>query len=170
MCVFREPNSSSYRMRGRKAFTLVELLVVITIIGILIGMLLPAVQTAREAARVTQCSNNLKQLALACINYSSQSNELPYGRKYDIWDSYTWTELVLPSLELDTVYTGYWTLEQRGYATNYPGPNGPIGDDAKLRQARQALLPMFYCPSDITSPVANERARSARFLWQRSSR
>jgi type II secretory pathway pseudopilin PulG len=124
------------------------LLVVIAIIAILIGLLLPAVQKVREAAARMKCSNNIKQLALACHNYESAYGRMPYGRKYDIWDTYTWTHLVLPYIEQGPVYDNYWTLPQTGYKTSYPGPNGPIGDEVRLRTARTASIATFQCPSD----------------------
>jgi hypothetical protein len=80
---------------------------------------------------------------------------MPYGRKYDIWDTYTWTELILPYIEQEAVFQAYWTLTQTGYRTSYPGPNGPIGDDARLRLARTSKIPPFLCPSD-TAQRGNE--------------
>ena len=143
--------------RHRTAFTLVELLVVIAIIGILVALLLPAIQAAREAARRTQCQTNLKQLATACQNHHDVYKELPYGRKYDIWDTYTWTELILPYIEQQGVYDGYSTLPLKGYAASYPGPNGPIGNDVRQRESRHAKIPPFYCPTDPSGkPMGNE--------------
>ena len=85
----------------RNAFTLVELLVVIAIIGILVALLLPAIQAAREAARRTQCVNNLKQIGIAVQNYHDVRRELPPMR---VWDGdRTWLGLILPHLEEQAV-------------------------------------------------------------------
>src|SRR5438128_11853441 len=158
----QKPLSCPQRMQQRRrgAFTLIELLVVIAIIAVLIGLLLPAVQKVREAAARAQCSNNLKQLALACHSYYDAQQSMPYARKYDIWDTYTWTQLILPHIEQVAIYNGYWTLPRTGYVEAYPGPNGPIGDDPKLREARQARIPPVRCPrdpgprpNDTTSPA-----------------
>ena len=92
------------KRRDRQAFTLVELLVVIAIIGILIAMLLPAVQAAREAARRMQCAGNFKQVGIALHNYHSALNHFPPGVTWDWSVSYygwSWSVYILPYLEQD---------------------------------------------------------------------
>jgi prepilin-type N-terminal cleavage/methylation domain-containing protein/prepilin-type processing-associated H-X9-DG protein len=88
-------------MSKRAAFTLVELLVVIAIIGILVALLLPAIQAAREAARRSQCVNNMKQIGLAVQNYASARKYLPPMRVAD--HQQTWLVLILPYLEEQAV-------------------------------------------------------------------
>ena len=141
----------------RKAFTLVELLVVIAIIGILVGMLFPAIQAVREAARRSSCINNQRQIVLAMQNYDSAHKQFPYARKYDIWDTYTWTQKILPHMEQQAVYDNFETLNLTGYVESYPGPNGPIGHDGdeNQRRAREAIISTFMCPSDF-GPAGNE--------------
>jgi prepilin-type N-terminal cleavage/methylation domain-containing protein/prepilin-type processing-associated H-X9-DG protein len=139
---------SRVRPPHRPAFTLIELLVVIAIIGILMALLLPAIQKVREAANRMKCASNLRQLSVASHNYHNDFNEMPYARKYDIWDTYTWTQLLLPYIEQNAIHALYWTLPQTGYRTSYPGPNGPIGNDVRLREARHTALQTYVCPSD----------------------
>lgn len=90
---------------NNKGFTLVELLVVIAIIGILVALLLPAVQSAREAARRQQCQNNLKQLALGCLNHESAQQRLPAGNTVRGGDvNHTWASYIMPYLEQGAVF------------------------------------------------------------------
>lgn len=134
--------------RANKGFTLVELLVVIAIIGILVALLLPAVQAAREAARRTQCSNNLKQLALAVHNYSDTNKALPAAAYRCCWG--TWLVGILPYLEQKTAFDNYkyfgWMSDTSGN-TRYGAPiNRPI---------TRMQMPMYTCPSDSKTAMPN---------------
>ena len=95
------------RWQARHGFTLVELLVVITIIGILIALLLPAVQAAREAARRMQCGNNLKQIGLATQNFESTYGHFPPAFTSGVGHA-TWLVLILPYLEQQAAFDAPW--------------------------------------------------------------
>ena len=123
--------------RHRRGFTLIELLVVIAIIAILIALLLPAVQQAREAARRTQCKNNLKQIALALHNYESTHSVLPPG-SMNVTDATPHTQF-LPFLEQGNKYTQFnFNVSLNGSALN----------SAAIAQS----LPPYQCPSDPGAP------------------
>jgi prepilin-type N-terminal cleavage/methylation domain-containing protein len=123
--------STRARRRNAKGFTLVELLVVIAIIGILVALLLPAIQAAREAARRTQCVNNLKQIGLAVQNYHGSRNRLPPMRISD--HQQTLAVLILPYLE-ETTIASLWD-ENRGCFFN------------QTHQFRTLVVAPYFCPS-----------------------
>ena len=142
-------------MKKSRGFTLVELLVVIAIIGILVGLLLPAVQAAREAARRMQCSNNVKQLALAFHNYESTTKSLPinYATRGQLGfpnngpgianSGRSWMQMVLPYIEQTNLYNKItFTV---GLQPKNSAPTTPIGLN---RIAAQTIVPAFLCPSD----------------------
>jgi prepilin-type N-terminal cleavage/methylation domain-containing protein len=153
----------------RKAFTLVELLVVIAIIGILVALLLPAIQAAREAARRAQCTNNLKQIGIALLNHESAKKDLPAGRHgCDVANTASvcgcsglpvkedgasaFVEL-LPFMEENTLYDlvhydrgGLWSYET-AYEIFFTDP-----DRKKVATTRLASM---VCPSSTAAPVCD---------------
>ena len=132
-------------VRRAHGFTLVELLVVIAIIGVLVALLLPAVQAAREAARNSQCKNSLKQIGLAMLNYESAKKEFPAGG----W-GFRW--MGDPDAGSGPRQPGGWIfqvapyLEQANVTRLGGGTRGQAKYDA-LAQQRAAIIPLFYCPS-----------------------
>ncbi len=132
------------RARG---FTLVELLVVIAIIGILVGLLLPAVQAAREAARRMQCSNNLKQLSLAMLNYESTHRKFPMAGTVDA--DFSVQARLLPYVEQSNVNN---MLDYSVPA--FTGPFNAKVPSAAFVKAFATPLPLFLCPSDPAPSVS----------------
>jgi len=136
-------------LKRKRGFTLVELLVVIAIIGVLVALLLPAVQAAREAARRTQCISNIKQLGLALQNYHSAQNSFPVGMQFENPKSAAtstdfkanWIVEILPYIEQQAIYNSFDFKEFLGHVNN--------------TQARGANIPSLLCPSDAGSGGAN---------------
>ncbi len=135
------------------AFTLVELLVVIAIIGVLVALLLPAVQAAREAARRMQCTNNLKNLALGLHNYHSARKHFPAGADDDKWHvpAWGWGFHLLPYIEQGPLHTLLGSGSGGSNQTLQQLMADVGGDASHPRiEALQTRLSVYRCPSDIT--------------------
>ena len=142
----------------RRAFTLVELLVVIAIIGILVALLLPAIQAAREASRRTECGNHLKQIGVALHNYHDTHQRLPYGSPgCCTLPGGTWPALLLPFMELQSLHDRFDFGKT---------PKDPVNDAAV-----KVVIPAYLCPSDPASsdPIFTNRyghnPTTAMGLW-----
>jgi prepilin-type N-terminal cleavage/methylation domain-containing protein/prepilin-type processing-associated H-X9-DG protein len=159
------------RPRGAvRAFTLVELLVVIAIIGILVALLLPAVQAAREAARRTQCINHLKQLSLGCANHESTNKRFPSGGWGTDWvgdadrgsgeeQPGSWLYSVLPFIEEQSLHD----MPKDGQGSMAPG-----GPSAQQKTGARAMVFLsgpaaFYCPSRRAQAVYLVEAHHKKF-------
>lgn len=137
----------THNSKAARGFTLVELLVVIAIIGILIGMLLPAVQQVREAARRIQCGNNVRQIGLALMNYESANMRFPSG-----WTTVSdfqpleepgwgWSAEILPFIEQNNVFAQI---------------NRTVSiDDPMHHDVIQITIPVYMCPSDPSEELQN---------------
>jgi prepilin-type N-terminal cleavage/methylation domain-containing protein len=134
----------------RRAFTLVELLVVIAIIGVLVALLLPAVQAARESARRTSCSSNLRQIGLAMQNYHDQNQAFPIGVSNNVAGAgngsdgnWTWPARILPFIEQSGIYA----------TINVGIGNAPLPTaNTQISQAIMTPIPIYMCPSDPGNP------------------
>jgi len=148
------------RLLKRSGFTLIELLVVIAIIAVLIALLLPAVQQAREAARRSQCKNNLKQFGLALHNYHDTVSTFPIGGTYDDSNSVgtnlgpriSWAVRILPYLEQSALYN---QLDMNLLNV----PEQTLASDNK--KAREHQVSVFRCPTDTFPDYDNGYAQNS---------
>jgi len=130
-------DNSGWRLRRTRAFTLIELLVVIAIIAVLIALLLPAVQQAREAARRSQCKNNLKQIGLALHNYHDVHNTFPPGNSIQSNHGSTMWIQILPYVEFGNAYG------RLVFGSSFYLPNSAVNRDV----LKDVFVPSFDCPS-----------------------
>jgi prepilin-type N-terminal cleavage/methylation domain-containing protein/prepilin-type processing-associated H-X9-DG protein len=143
------------RQRGSRAFTLVELLVVIAIIGVLVALLLPAVQAARESARLTQCTNNIREIGLAMQNYCTGRGHFPTGGNVKGGARYCigWAPHLMPYLEQAS-----WKSQIEALAPNYLYTMQPARNKFPPDNGEHELYakspPSFICPSSELGPLS----------------
>lgn len=137
--------------RMRSGFTLIELLVVIAIIGVLIALLLPAVQSAREAARRAQCTNNLKQIGLALHNYHDRNGALPGAQLVRNYSSFSALTHILPDLEQSTLYN----------ALNFSVLSNT---DPANSTVMYSTVSSFNCPSDVGNTALASIGGSTNYM------
>src|SRR5215469_4127841 len=165
--MLRDPKMRpAYRRRQRAAFTLIELLVVIAIVGILIALLLPAIQQAREAARRSQCVNNLKQLGIGLNNFHDVRKQFPTASYQPVFknppdttgnwpnNSGRWSYLValLPFVEQQALYDGFWGLSipsLKGPLVSYGNPWTNTAWSFSQTPFCAMQIPLFHCPSEV---------------------
>ena len=146
--------------RRKQGFTLIELLVVIAIIGILIALLLPAVQKVREAANRIKCANNLKQISLGMHNFHDTYDCFPWGRSKGALDSPTWAVIVLPYIDPQPLWQRFtdpniggvtYPMITRG---TYPVfvTHNLIRSQFRDTGAMKAPVSLFLCPSRRSTP------------------
>ena len=157
--MYRGNLKSESRKPKSSGFTLVELLVVITIIGILIALLLPAVQAAREAARRMQCANNMKQIGLALHNYLAAIGSFPPGEQYRVpavSGDYgpNWAYSILPYMELQQIFDNVSPL--------YPTYSDPLKGAASHQAALCTQIAAYRCPSSSHAQNSTTMLRGRR--------
>lgn len=166
--------SSKSALHKRRAFTLVELLVVIAIIGVLVALLLPAVQAAREAARRMSCSNNLKQFGLALQNFHDTHGAFPVGMTDDDTNNFGWGTYILPFMEqgnlYDTISTNVTSGSSQRLITR-AGTHPNVDDWGRLRvedsvhgETLKVILPNFLCPSSSLAKKDNNNFGASHYV------
>lgn len=153
--------------RHHRGFTLIELLVVIAIIAVLIALLLPAVQQAREAARRTQCKNNLKQLGLAFHNYHDALGALPSHQYY--FQRWGWGTMLLPYLDQAPLYNRLAAANGTYSGIPAVGFNAEIFSLTTTPSGIETALQAFRCPSDRGSTTIVASFGGSGKIWGRSN-
>lgn len=171
-------HKGTYLRTSSRGFTLVELLVVIAIIGILMAITVPAVQYAREAARRTTCSSNLRNIGIACTSYHDDFGRLPYNNDAPEKDpksnppyskpgvgSFSWMTMILPYVEMDNMYDKF-SFER--YSTSDSDSEIPFGNTSDLPDMepqsdisnitlRAKVIPFYLCPSSAHGKNTRDR-------------